>query len=291
MSEVRRQVVYLAYGDTHRRQAAYSVLTLLHFLLRDGPSDLQVVIYTDEEASLPRHELLVTRLLRQDEIANFRGPRGNVHRVKLAVLADARRRHAGPLIYIDGDTQWLRSPADAFAALEGPAPPFFMHEDEGVLSDKKHPDYLRVLTAGLPFQRRFGIEPPWSMWNAGVIGVPGTDTDFFTDALSVTDELLEAVRHDWWAEQLAVSLVATARYPVRPFTDHALHVWRDSYAIATILARLEPRLVGVADQDAKTCAAFPLGKELARYRRSPVGWLHRRWLKLKRRVPIPAFSR
>lgn len=283
MSQAHGQVVYIAYGhDAFRSQAAYSALTLLHRLLRDGPHDARVVIYTDDRAGLPRHERIETRIVRAAEIEAYRGPRGFVHRVKLAVLEDARRRHDGPIIYVDGDTKWERGPAEAFAALERPDPPCFMHECEGTLAADNHPDYLRVLDEGVPFQRRFGIRPPWVMWNAGVIGVPPVDPGFFTDALAATDELLAVVRHDRWAEQLAVSLLASARFPVRPFADHVVHAWRDSYALTTVLARLQPRLVGDAERDAATCADFPLGEELARYRRSFGGWLHRRCRQLSR---------
>lgn len=278
-----RRIIYLAHGgDKYMKQSVYSIYTLLHWLLDEGEQGVEIVVYTDDPASVPQHRLIQTETLTQEALTAYKGHFNYVHRIKLAVLGHAQRKQDGPLIFVDCDTKWVKHPRPAFEAMEAHRNCCFMHEAEGSVSETNHPDYFHALSKEGDFQRLLNITPPWDMWNTGTIGIPGGCEGFFADTLTITDRMLGEVQNRNWVEQMAVSLLATQRFQVRSFEDYLLHFWRDSYAIPTVLDQVLPKLSINAQANAKLCVDFPIDHALAKHRRSIRGRLQRRIAKTKR---------
>ncbi len=284
----RRRIIYLAHGDDkYLKQAVYSLLTLLNFLDADSNGlkiDIGVIVYTDSPAHFPSHPCLAIRKLDSQDIRRLKGGYGYVHRIKLAILDEVINSDGGPVIFVDCDTKWIKSPAAAFDALESGSSIFFMHEFENELSPKFFPSYLEALVQRPELCSNFHIAPPWKVWNSGVIGIPAGHANFFTDALNFTDQLVGTVRHDNWIEQLAVSVMASRNFRIEPFSEYLLHFWKDSCILEPVVEKALSGCCGDVACDARLCSEYPFETALAQKRNSLDGQLRKRLAKLKRSV-------
>ncbi len=287
-----RRIVYLAHGDDkYLKQALYSLLTLLNVLDQSGRDggkdsdpkhDIRVLVYTDSPACFPRHPCVVIRELERSRIRRFKGTHGYVHRIKLAVLDEVVKSDEGPVIFVDCDTKWIKSPATAFDALQTGSPVFFMHEFEGELSREFFPSYLDALAERPELCDAFNIAPPWKVWNSGAIGIPAGHPDFFTDAIAFTDQLIGEVRHGNWIEQLAVSVIASRDFTIVSFSEYLLHFWKDSCILEPVVENALGGCCGDIACDARLCFDYPFENALARKRNSFDGRIRKRLAKLKR---------
>jgi hypothetical protein len=266
------KVVYLSHGgQKYYDQTRFSVLSLLHHLLKQQRKDIGIVIYTDDPDQSPAHELVRSIRLTREELNAFRGPLEFVHRVKLETLRRAQTDIGLPFIFVDCDTQWFKVPDEQFRILanggherEGDIPVFYMHKFEGELNAGFYPQYLRLLQSKRSNLVKWQIkaDPPWEMWNSGTVGVsPGMET-FFDEALRVTDDLLLDIRHRMFLEQLAISITATSRFRVKPFDDCLAHYWNHGTELPVLLRSffdsLPPDMS--IEELAERCAQFRVEK-------------------------------
>ena len=108
-------IVYIAHGALRfHQQTAFSIYSLLHWLMQEEDSAVRVAVFTDKPHRVPSHELIQTHKLTSSELVQFKGALNYVHRVKIAVLAEAAEIYPGPILYVDCDTKWLRSPRTAW---------------------------------------------------------------------------------------------------------------------------------------------------------------------------------
>src|SRR5438067_964247 len=113
-----KTIVYLVHGaDKFYAQARLSILTLLDLLLKRARDDYRVVVYCDRPTRLPRHPFIHPVPLSAARLADWRGPIGYVHRVKIEALRDLAARAPDPFVYVDSDTRWLRLPDAEFESL------------------------------------------------------------------------------------------------------------------------------------------------------------------------------
>lgn len=262
---MRKTIVYLAHGDRKfHDQTRYSVLTLLAQLLEHDRNDFRVVVYTDRADELPLHDLVRAVAVSPAEFAALRGPLDYVHRVKLGILRRAVCELGDPLIYVDSDTRWRQLPDAPFDALSaapaaGPAP-CYLYKVEGTISARLFPQYLRLLQRQSCRLAMRGIRevPPWTMWNSGTVGIPRHGGDFIDEVLRVNDELLPYTGFRNCVEQLALSLVAAARFDVRCFDAYLEHWWSYGSELPVVLGRffdaLPPGLT--VGQEAARAAGF-----------------------------------
>ncbi len=262
--KIQHKIIYSAFGgEKYYCQVRYSVLTLLDLLIREQRHDIQIVIYTDRADANPVHPLIRTIELTPDELAEYLGPFNYVHRFKPAVLQRAEREVGLPFIYVDSDTRWLRLPDEAFAALSAPgSDTAYMHLCEGRISATHFEPYHRLLNEQRDLLVGWGLPPegPWSVWNAGTVGLPASATGFFARVLEINDTLMPLTRHRTWVEQLAMSLQATSRYQVQSFEPWLAHYWNYSAELPVVLQRLFaswPAGLSIEAQAAR-CTAFPI---------------------------------
>jgi len=228
-------IVYLSHGSRkYHDQTRFSVLTLLHLLLRQQRQDIRIVVYTDDAASVPDHPLIRPIVLLPETLRGFRGQFDYVHRIKLHVLRQASAELDGALLYVDGDTRWRYLPDALFARLngdDGPGAVCCMHIAEGYFSEHFFADYHRFVLHQHAQLRALGIADTRAlqMWNAGAIGLPAGSTVFFDDAIRVCDYLFTRVSPRNWVEQFALSLLACSRYEMVALDTALHHYWNYSY--------------------------------------------------------------
>lgn len=293
-------VVYLSHGGRkYYDQTRFSVLTLLQLLLQQQRSDVRIVVYTDDAASVPSHPLIQTMPLTAAEMVGYRGRFDYVHRIKLQVLRRATLELDGALLYVDCDTRWLSLPDALFARLaqtDAAQPVCCMHVPEGAFSPDFFPDYHRFIRDQAQSLQPLGVKSvdKLLMWNAGAIGVPPGSTAFFDDVLRVNDYLFTRVVPRNWVEQFALSLVACSRYQMLPLGDALHHYWNYSYEAPLYLARFfDAQPVDASVETlAASCAAHHWDEsELKRLQAAPEHKRQRRRNKLrnslrKRRVDM-----
>jgi len=305
--QMQHKIIYLSFGgQKFYDQTRFSALTLLDRLLRQERNDFRMVIFTDRPEQSPEHDLIRSVRVAPEELKRFRGPLEFIHRVKLEILRRAEAEFGLPLLYVDCDTRWLKIPHEPFELLadgrrgqNGAVPVFYMHKYEGTLGAGFYPDYLRLLHRKRPrlVEWKLRADPPWTMWNAGALGVPSGAAGLFDDVLAVTDDLILDVRQRNFIEQLAFSTVATSRFQVKPFDEYLAHYWDHGSEVPVLLRRffggLPPDIS--VEKLAEQCAQFPLNKSKLEEVRSLRSSRFRRWRAKvrnslhKRKIDIKAF--
>lgn len=261
------RIVYVSFGgQKFEDQTRYSVLTLVHLLEVTRRDDYRIVVYTDRPERVPSHAWVTAVQVERDALDTWRGPLENVHRIRLEVLHRAVATFGLPLMYVDSDTRWLQLPDEPFERLKAPPAPggkpaFYMHTKEGTLSPTFHPPYLAYLSTHADLLSGLGLpaSPPWTMWNAGVMGVPvGADT-FFADVMHLHDTLLPRIRPRNFVDQLIISLLAGQRGELHGLEPYLHHYWNFSQEAPILLRQFfesgDAALSTVAQ--ARRCAENP----------------------------------
>jgi hypothetical protein len=220
--------VYLSLGEgRHVDELRFSILSAARFLHED--SGWRIVLYADR--SEPFDGLPVELVLLDAETAaDWVGPHQYVWRAKIKVIAKALAT-AGieRIAYIDGDTYFVRSPADLLARV-GPGRSI-LHLKEGrppapevAALDHVLAHYQPVDTSGRAW--RFG--PERTSWNAGIVGMHEDDAHLCDEVEHLTDQLLGHgfADHSHTSEQLAFTVCLQQRTSVRPGNDVIVHYWR-----------------------------------------------------------------
>jgi hypothetical protein len=319
---MQKTILYLSHGGPkYHDQTRYSVLTLLALLFAQNRNDVRIAVYTDRPDQLPVHDLVHAIPVAPEDFAAWRGPLDYVHRIKLGVLQRALDALGPPLIYVDSDTRWLQIPDAPFAALSPelrvsrlPSPeqeaggtpavsgtaPCYLYKIEGLISPDFFPQYFHLLRRSRSRLAAWGLrpDPPWTMWNSGTVGIPADSAGFIDDVLRINDALLPHVSFRNCVEQLALSLVASSRFEVRPFDACLEHWWRYGSELPVYLERFFDALppgLPVAEQAARA-AQFPIVEcDLRAIQRRPANRAVRWFVKVrnsfyKRRIDLLAFA-
>ncbi|KOR31234.1 hypothetical protein TI04_01915 [Achromatium sp. WMS2] len=265
-------IVYLAHGGPkYYVQTKFSVLSLLNLLIRSNRNDINIIIFTDNIEIHPKHDLIKTIDI-SSQLRQFYGPLQHAHRVKLEVLKLTEHKFGLPFIYVDGDSKWLQIPDQPFVELShNPvasnrriSQTFFMHIAEQAVSNEFFPKYAKFLNNRKNTLAKFGIreQSQYMMWNAGVIGIPASAPGTISRILDLTDYLALYLKPRHWTEQLAVSLVATSDFAVRPFDAYLTHYWNFGFALPVVLERFFQQLPNhlTIEQLAQECANFNISE-------------------------------
>lgn len=221
-------LVYQAYGrEDIIRQSLFSVLTFLRWKLPH-----RVLVYTDQTAALvdffagfPQVEIVG---ISPDQIKRWRGAIDFVHRVKIEVLLDAVERSKDSILYLDGDTVFLKNPEEMIG-LVGPGQSV-MHIMESRLDQARDPltkkmaKFCRSETFALQ-RGTVAIPLMTEMWNAGVIGLHVSRAKLLEKILELTD-VAYARYQKHVIEQLAVSYFLQSTGKVMAASPWVLHYWQ-----------------------------------------------------------------
>ena len=248
-------IVYHVHGHNgFYQQARFSILSLVDLLHKEGRYDVRIVVYADRPDEFAHYPFVQTIFMSSEQVRAWSGPFRYVHRIKLEVLNHAIGAFGLPLLYVDGDTRWLRIPEIPLDVLgkypdNGKAGAFYMHACEGAITPEAHGQYYRELAAHAPLLRAHGLGDvtKWVMWNAGALGVPIGSEGLFEEALGLLDDLMMTVRATTYIEQALMSTLITARFNVEGLTDYIYHYWNISKEVQVVLKRFFAPMGSVRD--------------------------------------------
>ena len=238
-------IVYHVHGHNgFYRQARFSILSLIDLLQKAGRDDIQILVYADRPEEFAHYPFVQSIFMSGEQTRSWSGPFRYVHRIKLEVLNHAVGSFGLPLLYVDGDTRWLRLPDEpmdtlATARNRGDAQVFYMHAREGAMTPAVHAEYYRELFAQRSLLGTHGVGDPsrWVMWNAGALGIPVGQEAFFREALGLLDDLMKTTKATTYIEQAMMSALISSRFEVRDLGDYIYHYWDTSKEVQAILLR------------------------------------------------------
>jgi len=223
-----RSLVLLSYGG-HDEQVGETKYAILSAYRRLAPSDdIEIVLYTDNPGMFEDMPVRL-RLVGQEELAAWSGPAGYPYRRKLEALSDALNRTGRPVVFVDSDTWFLKSPARLFQRIGRDRS--VMHIREGSLRNPKGPsDWREFIDAA---QRRTWLTASGSpvdissdiMWNSGVIGLDPLNGVLVDDALALVDQVKRSECDLWCIEQFAVGHSLMRSTTLTPAYDVVFHYW------------------------------------------------------------------
>jgi hypothetical protein len=174
-------------------------------------------------------------------------------RIKLKTLEHALQKYGEPVVVIDGDTYFRKSPDRLFERIRpGRA---VLHIREGRvcdLEDQVHRDLTRLLSSTEicdPITNA-RILATNAMWNAGVIGLHPADLPVVKSVLDLTDRIV-AEEPIITAEQFALSYCLTRHTKLRGCDDLVFHYWSMQYRrpFRALLADLLRRTAGLPEAE------------------------------------------
>ena len=222
-----RSLVLLSYGgrDDQVAETKYAILSAYRWA---RPSDgIEIVLYTDNPS---RFDDMPVRLrpIAAEELEGWTGPEGYQYRRKLEVLRDALIQTGRPVVFVDSDTWFRRSPARLFDRIgRGRS---IMHVREGNLRGRPFPQYCHDFvdcvesrawktSSGSPLDITSDV-----VWNSGVIGLDPLDNVLVDDALALIDQVYCKCEL-WSLEQFAIAFFLMRSTDVRSASDIVFHYW------------------------------------------------------------------
>ena len=221
-------LVYQAYGpEAVFRECLWSLISLARWVPPEEAPP--ILIYTDNPQWFVDRGIsfpITFCPLDAATIKAWRGPHDFVHRLKIELLLDARKRYKGPLLYLDTDTEFIQSPMPLLQRVA--AGDLFMHVSEGRLSRPQQPVLNKLLKA---FEsRKIGaglgitVTEATEMWNAGVLGFSGQADNILQRTLELTDALYpQYPKHI--VEQFAFSVAFSEAGNVHSAAPWIFHYW------------------------------------------------------------------
>jgi len=220
-------LVYQAYGKPEIiRQSLFSILSFLRWDLGE-----KILVYTDQSQQLTQFFQEISQVeivsITPEQIKTWRGKIDFVHRVKIEVLLDAVKRQKDSILYLDGDTIFIKDPKALFSQTNPGQS--IMHLMESRLDQAKDPLTKKMAqfcrTENFKLKRGIvSIPLSTEMWNAGVIGIDGTRLNLLERILELTDVAYEKYQKHV-IEQLAVSYFLQSVGKITPAEPWILHYW------------------------------------------------------------------
>jgi hypothetical protein len=158
-----KSLVYFLYGEKreYHLELTYSVLTAYNFI-RNSAADTKIVLVTEEPTrrdDLPVDHLFFTR----SDYNKWTGNGDYVHAAKIQSVAMAMDYTKGPIVYVDTDTWFMKSPALLFDRV-GPGRSI-MHERHGYLRDDDL--WKPFLASGKASVAGYAVGPDSKRWCFG----------------------------------------------------------------------------------------------------------------------------
>ena len=218
-----KQLVFYSYGlGPHVAETSFAVLSAIHL---DGvaPAAYQIVVVTDtpeQFANLP----VAVEPVTAEQVREWAGPANFNHRIKIGVIAHVLAKRGGPVVMVDGDCYFLKSPARMFERV-GPGRSV-MHVREGELGHLIALGYdrqrLAEMSHNLGPAGRYAFDLKTPVWNAGVLGIDPADAGRLDEVLALTDAIHAAVPTKI-SEQLSFSVVLGRHNRLSPTRDVVFH--------------------------------------------------------------------
>lgn len=200
-------------------------------------NDTRVILFTDNPdyflqyvQGLPVDYVLLT----PEKIKQMRGQIDFLHRMKIALIAEAFEMIQGPLLYVDSDTFFIADPTSLTQQLSpGRA---FMH----VLEYKFESMRTLALPGGETFHafvrlteneeftlakgNRIEVSPAQVSWNAGAMFFHPDHAQFIPDVYALTDQFYPPTKNHA-SEQYAFSVIMQNNTELLPCNSVIYHYW------------------------------------------------------------------
>lgn len=219
--------LFLAYGSTSsvHKQTIASICSLRSVEHADVP--YRIVLYTDHPDYYAWLAIDEIRQVGVEQLNAWMGLSGFGFRIKPCMMAEVANTSLGPLVYVDGDTLFIRSLCAVEERLL--AGGSFMHLREYQISDrqtKERRELMSSLSGKNLGQGLMLTEDSW-MWNAGLIGLPLSMMKASAEVIEVIDRMIELglSSRTRLKEQLAFSLYLDRHSELSPMGDEVLHYW------------------------------------------------------------------
>lgn len=212
---------YLSYGrGLHQREIQYSYQSLR--VVCRGRSVPPAMVLTDEPAAFTQSGLEIIEVS-HDQWKEWGGAYDFSHRRKICAFQKVAALFDGPLVLLDGDTWFRRSPQPLSERIApGKA---VMHICEGRVNEIRTQLFRTLHQTLRSFtQQQFRVTEQVCMWNAGVIGLHSADCRILSRVLELTDSLLGHARLHVM-EQLAFSILLQRHLQLSEAADVIFHYW------------------------------------------------------------------
>lgn len=225
-------ILYVAYGSINNiNECKYALLKYLDTYSTELSNNTSIIIYTDQphffNAFTFFSNSITIKEVSMAQIKEWRGSDDFVFRTKIKIIQDFFSTHTGNLLYCDTDTYATKSLQPIFTAIEQGG--FYMHLYEGVLGDKSNAYFKkwdRFLSKN-PIEyngKKLQYSNQLQMWNAGVLGLNGSNNDLLDDVLSLSDIIYKKFpKHI--AEQFAFGYCLQKKGVITSSADSIFHYW------------------------------------------------------------------
>jgi hypothetical protein len=224
-------ILYLAHGaESVCLQTVFSILTL-YYHAGGKFTDFSVVLYTDNSEFFRKYfteaDVAIEKLTKE-QIVDLMGAYAFVHRVKTLVIKNCFAKYNRDILYLDGDTMFLKNPASLLQEITSKRS--IMNSDEydmqdGGIHELQHWFDLRTAIRANTFTlhaKAFKIPLATRMWNAGVLGISYSNAPLLDDIVDLTDQLY-AKCPLFNVEQFATSFLLQTTMEVISTGDCILH--------------------------------------------------------------------
>lgn len=234
MSDTRKPLLLCqSYGSPEALHETLVCLLSLKEICKTRFSQLDIVLYTDNPEYFKRYfkgdANLSLVALTNGRIAEWKGKRQYVHRLKIKMIEDCFRNHGRSVLYFDSDTYFTQNPEALFEHITPTTSTFYTRISN--LVNPEAPDLRRVSRAlkradvslhGKPLR----IPPESELWDCTLLGMHISHRTLIVDVLAVSDELF-AMEESPMVEQLAFSFILgqhTSFYSGNEYLVHYRHL-------------------------------------------------------------------
>jgi hypothetical protein len=224
LNEIKYNIIYLTHGKKHFLEETYFSILFLCNQMKD--IIFKIHIYTDKPDYFEafHHLDIQFNLLTEEKINHWKGENQYLHRLKINVMLDISENYPNEIyLFLDSDT-FITAPINSVLERIKPEQ-FVLDYDEGLLSQKKR-THIRNLYEVLLNNKQLNIEmdPELRMWNSGVIGLNGVNSEILKEILETTDALSELLKSHI-LEQFAFAYHFQKNGKVQKACDTIHHYW------------------------------------------------------------------
>ena len=234
MVEEKTSIIYLAHGPKHlHKQAILSILTLFYHV-DDILNNYEIIIYTDDTQIFEKYlgsTKVAYEVLSRDWIQ--RSIKNDyVHRIKICVIQHCMKKYGANVMFVDGDTYFLKSPLPLLQQISATTTVFHNFEytiaDGGDSHEEKNWLVLRKLAKRYTYTlqgKTFTLDINTPTWNSGVLGISKEHYAALDDVLDFNDQLTSKMYFKT-AEQFAFTYVLSSYTSFVPAEEFVYHYWQ-----------------------------------------------------------------
>lgn len=225
-------LLYLAHSHAgYINECRFSLLKFLAAYNLNPPAHTSVVVYTDHaelfENFIPFFKGFYIEPITDEQVQDWQAGTGYIHRVKPKMIQDFFSKYSGNLLFFDTDTYITESIEDIWLDITNGT--IYMHQSEGVIDQKRNPDFKKwdnflqknSVTFG---NKKMIYSPNFEVWNSGVLGINQSYATVMEEIVQLMDSLYQQFpKHI--AEQVACSYCLQQAGTIKSAREKVQHYW------------------------------------------------------------------